>query len=99
MGEDRRAEPGYYVAYFTRTGEADGLLDQRWSEVQVRTLREAELEEHARQLSGLMDRAQVTATRNAEEDEDHTSPSVANGTRESNQDSPLDRPGTVQPSY
>ena len=38
-----------------------------WSEDQVRTLREEELEDHARQLSGLMDRARVTATRETEE--------------------------------
>ena len=36
MGEDRRAGPGYYEAYFTRTGETDGLLENHWSDEQVR---------------------------------------------------------------
>ena len=54
MGEERRAEPGYYEVYFTRTGETDGLLDNHWTEEQVHQLRETELDEHARTLDGLL---------------------------------------------
>ena len=57
MGDERRAEPAYYVAYFTKDGEVDGLLDQKWSREDAYALRDQEMEDHAMRLGDLLQEA------------------------------------------
>ena len=53
MPDERRATPGFCVAYQSSDGDIDGLHDRPWTKEGARTLREAEMAESTRRLAEL----------------------------------------------
>ena len=53
MPKERRAAPGFCVAYQSSNGDVDGLHDRPWTKEGARLLREAEMEESTRRLAEL----------------------------------------------